>query len=175
VTSPTTEGKKGKNKPQSTPQPAQDNSVHIDTGSNVTQSSQGPCSPNIIGGSNSVNCNPSLLEIKWETLDVIPPALTREKHEFQYEKQVKVNVNMTYTPVSLAIVCNADIDEVDAGSVGNSGHFNPRFGVDSINKKVGFAYFEGTPVTPDNPLYISVWSKQPFSVLEVRVARFNRN
>jgi hypothetical protein len=132
---------------------------------------------NCIGGDNygnpTVNNFSPPLEIKWETRDIIPPALSEEKHIFQYEKQVTVKANMTYTPVSLAIVCNSEIEEVNAGSAGAATHLNPRFGIDSVNKKVGFAYFEGTPITPDNPLYISVWSNRPFTVLEVRQARFN--
>jgi hypothetical protein len=35
---------------------AQDNSVHIGAGATVDQNSKGDCSPNIIGGSNTVNC-----------------------------------------------------------------------------------------------------------------------
>jgi hypothetical protein len=38
------------------PKPQQDNSVHIEKGAMVEQTSKGPCSPNIIGGSNTVNC-----------------------------------------------------------------------------------------------------------------------
>ncbi len=40
----------------SSPKPQQDNSVHIGEGAKVDQSSTGPCSPNMIGGSNTVNC-----------------------------------------------------------------------------------------------------------------------
>jgi len=38
--------------------PQQDNSVHIGAGATVDQQSSGPCSPNIIGGSNTINCGP---------------------------------------------------------------------------------------------------------------------
>lgn len=36
--------------------PSQDNSVHVESGSKVEQQSNAPCSPNIIGGSNTVTC-----------------------------------------------------------------------------------------------------------------------
>ena len=45
--------------PQQNPdKPSQDNSVHIGDGGKVEQNSQGPCSPNIVGGSSTVNCTP---------------------------------------------------------------------------------------------------------------------
>lgn len=44
--------------PQSQVSTPQDNSVHLDNGSTITQQSSGDCSPNIIGGSPTVNCPP---------------------------------------------------------------------------------------------------------------------
>src|ERR1700733_1981498 len=44
---------------------SQDNSVHIDGGSKVQQESSGDCSPNIIGGANTVNCGPPEPKINW--------------------------------------------------------------------------------------------------------------
>lgn len=40
------------------PMSQQDNSVHLGAGAAVEQQSKGPCSPNIIGGSSTVNCAP---------------------------------------------------------------------------------------------------------------------
>jgi hypothetical protein len=37
---------------------AQDNSVHVESGGVIQQQSGGNCSPNIVGGSNTVNCGP---------------------------------------------------------------------------------------------------------------------
>jgi hypothetical protein len=39
-------------------QPRQDNSVHVGAGSKIEQQSSGDCSPNMVGGSNTVNCGP---------------------------------------------------------------------------------------------------------------------
>ncbi|MGA8500025.1 MAG: hypothetical protein WB683_00620 [Candidatus Sulfotelmatobacter sp.] len=153
--------------------PSQDNSVHIDGGATVDQRSTGDCSPNIIGASNTVNCGAAATEIKWQQRDVIPPALPEDKHEFKFEKQITVMVNGTYTPVSLGFVCDAEIEEVDVGMEGAYMRLMPRTGTDRDNHKMGFAYFEGTPATPERPLFISVWSNQPFSVLEVKQARIN--
>ncbi len=41
------------------PMPQQDNSVHVDNGSKIDQQSTGLCSPNIVGGSNTINCPPA--------------------------------------------------------------------------------------------------------------------
>jgi hypothetical protein len=38
--------------------PKQDNSVHVAKGAKIEQQSSGDCSPNIVGGSNTVNCAP---------------------------------------------------------------------------------------------------------------------
>ncbi|MGA9042873.1 MAG: hypothetical protein WB421_20255 [Terriglobales bacterium] len=88
---------------------------------------------------------------------------------------MKVMVNESYTPMSLGVVCDAEIKEITAHVATNLAemHLNPRFGLDHDSKKVGFAYFEGTPVTPDSPLFISIWSDTPFTVREVRQAKIN--
>jgi hypothetical protein len=159
-------------KPSST-RPPQDNSVHIGSGASVNQSSTGDCSPNMIGGSNTVNCGPPALRIEWTTHNVDPPAPTQEKHEFKYEQWITVKVNETYTPISLGVVCDAEIEEVEAGMPVPNMRQNLHIGIDRDNKKIGLVYFEGTPAMPDRPLFIFVWSNQPFSVLEVRQAKFN--
>jgi hypothetical protein len=157
--------------PKPTPQPP---SVKVDQhgqgngaiGGSVTLA---PCSVLQNGGNNNkadVNCGPQPVEIKYAVLDVVPP----QDKPFKYEKQVTVMVNAAYTPVSLGVVCNAEIEAVDARMEGASIRINERKGIDDT-KKVAFAYFEGSPVTPDKPVVIDVWSNQPFSVLEVKQAK----
>lgn len=50
--------------------PQQDNSVHIGNGATVSQASAGDCSPNMIGGSNTVNCSEPAPRINISKLDV---------------------------------------------------------------------------------------------------------
>jgi hypothetical protein len=45
--------------------PVQDNSVHMGDGAALDQNSNGDCSPNIVGGSNTVNCGPPPPHIEW--------------------------------------------------------------------------------------------------------------
>src|SRR5258706_9081007 len=58
--------------------PAYDNSVHIGPGAKVDQSSTGPCSPNIIGGSPTVNCAPPPPPPAHVTVCVSPPRKVKE-------------------------------------------------------------------------------------------------
>jgi len=142
-------------------------------GGNITTA---PCSSVQVGGNNNqatVKCDPSPLEIKWTTHDVVPPAMTEDKKQFRFEKQIMVTVNQTYTPISLTFLCNTEIEEVDVGMVGPIVRLNPHSGTVGDNKKMGFAYFEGTPATPDKPVFISVWANQPFAVLSMAKAKIN--
>ena len=57
-----------KHQKQAPSKPAsQDNSVHIGKGASIEQESHGPCSPNIIGGSNTVNCE-TTTPCSWQSL-----------------------------------------------------------------------------------------------------------
>jgi hypothetical protein len=155
--------------------PQQDNSVHVEHGGKIEMQSSGDCSPNIVGGSNSVNCGPPPLVMQWAVRDIDPPNLPEDKHTFKYEKQITVSVNQVYTPISVGVVCSDEIGEIDGHVMGKETHFAPMFGTDRDNKKVGFVYWEGTPAGPDRPLFILVWSDTPLSILAVRQAKINRN
>ena len=84
-----------------------------------------------------------------------------------------VTVNQTYTPISLGFVCDTEIEAVDVAMEGAYMRIGPRTGVDRDNKKMGFAYFEGTPATPTKSVFISVWANHPFSVLSLAQAKIN--
>ena len=113
--------------------------------------------------------------MKWSAKRVDPPQLTEDKRAFKYQQQVTIKVNQPYTPVSVGVVCSADIGEIQGFLVGGSAQFFPKHGTDRDNKKLGFVYFEGSPATPANPLVISIWSDQPLAVLQVDKANINTN
>jgi hypothetical protein len=161
--------------PVDLPKKSQDNSVHIEKGSTVDQKSSGDCSPNIIGGSSTVNCAPPPIEMKWNAKKVDPPQLPRDKRTFRYQQQVTVKVTAPYTPISIGVRCSADIGEIEGFLPGAHERLFPREGTDRDNTKLGFVYWEGSPATPDEPLIISIWSDQPLSVLEVGPAKINVN
>jgi hypothetical protein len=94
--------------------------------------------------------------------------------QFQYEAEVTISVSASYTPVSLAFVCDSKVEKIssDFGQF-SSMRLNERFGIDGDNDKVAFLYFEGSPVTPDHPLYVHLWASTPFRVTGPRQARMN--
>jgi hypothetical protein len=139
----------------------------------ILRSNNGDCSPNIVGGNSTVNCGPPPIQIKWDAKTIDPPEATPDKRVFKYQQQVTVNVSATYTPVSLGVLCNADIGEIQGYLPIPHAELMPRNGTDKNNSKIGFVYFEGTAARPDVPVVISIWSDQPLSVLEVKQARIH--
>jgi hypothetical protein len=132
-----------------------------------------------IGGDASVtnptvnNFGPPPLEMKWSAKSVNRPQLTEDKKSFKYQQQVTVTVNQRYTPVSVGVLCSADIGEIVGFLRDPHMQLFSRHGTDRDNTHMGFVYWEGSPVTPDQPLMISIRSDQPFSVLDVQQAKIN--
>jgi hypothetical protein len=93
--------------------------------------------------------------------------------KFEYEAEVTISVNATYSPVSLAFICDSEIKNVtfDFGRFA-AALLNVRVGV-SANNKIGFVTFEGTAVTPERPLYVHIWASSPFRVTDVKQAKLN--
>jgi hypothetical protein len=77
--------------------------VHVEKGSKIELQSNGDCSPNIIGGSNTVNCGPFLPKVAWKPLASSP-----------YPKQPVVNpqayatlsVDRLMENAKFAVVCD---------------------------------------------------------------------
>jgi hypothetical protein len=84
-----------------------------------------------------------------------------------------VDVSGTYTPVSLGVICETDIGEIQGFLPGPHTQLVPRHGTDKDNPKVGLFIGKESPATPQNPVIISVWSNQPISVPKVVGARIN--
>lgn len=92
---------------------------------------------------------------------------------FEYETEVTVSASASYTPVSLAFICDSEIKNVtfDFGRFA-AALLNVRFGVSGDNK-IGFVTFEGTAVTPEHPLYVHIWASSPFHITDVKQAKLN--
>jgi hypothetical protein len=54
------------------PAQSKDNSVRVDGEARISQQTTGPCSPNMIGGENTVNCGPPPLHLEY-TFQTLPP------------------------------------------------------------------------------------------------------
>ncbi len=122
----------------------------------------------IIGNPTVNNFGPPPVELHW-----IAESIASAKPDFANETRITVSVNTPYTPVSLAFVCDADVEgiEFNFGSAA-AALLNVSTGTDSNNRKIAFLKFGGTPITPETPLYVLIWSNEPLHVLQVGPARF---
>jgi hypothetical protein len=144
---------------------SQDNSVHVDKGSKIEQQTNGDCSPNIVGGSNTVNCGPPPpppLALHWEV------SSNQSKDPSEYVLMVTVTVNTTMSPVAVGVVCDTPLTKITLGTLKGRITFNEHIILDG-NK--AFAYYEGAPLDPKNALYITLSAAKPFSVLSVGPAK----
>jgi hypothetical protein len=121
-----------------------------------------------IGGKATVNnptvnnYGPPAVQLMWSASDAQAEAPTG-----QFAKAVTVKTNTSYSPVSIAIFCDADIEELR--KIGVS--MDLRTGYLHNDKKQGFLQFGNPPVTPDEPLTVIVVSKTPFNVLSVAMIK----
>jgi hypothetical protein len=87
-----------------------------------------------------------------------------------YEQMVTIRSNVRLSPVSIEILSDSPVEQ-DFTSLGNKN------GLSATNEHLftdgdsAFVYFEGTPLTPGDELYITLRAKQPFTVLNVETAR----
>jgi len=103
------------------------------------------------------NFGPPPLQITWSVSDTPP------RGNFSFAKAVTVRTNVYYSPVYLAIFCDADVDDVILTGVS----MGVTIGYVNNDKKSWYVRITGPPVTPDSPLTIVVESSKPFNVLEV--------
>jgi hypothetical protein len=143
----------------------QDNSVHVDRGSKIEQQSSGDCSPNIVGGSNTVNCGPSPpppLKISWN----VSPNQSRDASE--YVLMVTVTVNTPMSPVAVGVICDTPLTRMTIGTHRGVIAVNERTILDGAK---AFVYYEGMPLAPSDELYLTLSAPKPFSVLAVGPAK----
>lgn len=157
--------------PAATPPPmsTQDNSVHVDSRGKIEQNSKGDCSPNIVGGSTTVNCVPTSAKVAFVPMYENRQALswtnygTRPPQDV-FESQYKVVVDSTF-PITelriwvvnpLLIHLNCDVTSgPDAGhGGGTSGPGGGRCVIPSASGSAGIVTMEfssdpGTPVVPN--------------------------
>src|SRR5450432_283096 len=91
--------------------PTTDNSVHIANGSNIEQTSTGDCSPNIVGGSSTVNCGPPPAKIThWEQ----KPAQWQESEGLIDESQVTMTTDRSMEVPAFLVKCDRPCHVRDA-------------------------------------------------------------
>jgi hypothetical protein len=129
----------------------------VAVGGNVTQNSEGDCSPNIVGGANTVTCGPPQLRLQWSAKEV--PA---DGGDFEYIQAVTLTVNTPYSPVSLAVVCDSEIEDIRP--IGAT--MSVASGISG--KNVALISWASPAIVPNHPFVLWVLAKKPFSVKEVQ-------
>jgi hypothetical protein len=84
-----------KPKPKMPTQSAPDNSVHVDKGSKIEQQSSGDCSPNMIGGSNTITCGDIPPHITVTKLDSTVPDVSRFKVDVETKRPILLHIKAT--------------------------------------------------------------------------------
>lgn len=97
------------------------------------------------------------LEIKWTSGNAVPD----KPEEFPYQQHVTVSVNTLYSPVSLAIICDSEIDYVSPYGA----TMQLRSGIS--DKHIGFLKYSSPALMPGEPLVIGIAAKHPFVVKDV--------
>jgi hypothetical protein len=120
------------------------------------------------------NYGPPPVEMRWSVRDVIPPMSdgsdTPTPSQFKFEQEVTVMVSARYTPVSIGVLCDSHLEDVNGFLRTTTVAFNKTDGI-AADGKTAFTYFEGSPATPQQPLLIHIWANQQFKVLQVSQAR----
>jgi len=101
------------------------------------------------------------LKLTW----AVRESVSDKPADFPYAQQVTVSVNTLYTPVSLAITCDSDIDEFSVyGAMSNM--------TQGVSKKrVAFFKYSSPVLAPGEQLLIQIRAKQPFLVKDVQRAK----
>lgn len=146
--------------------PQQDNSVHIGDHTSVSQSSSGDCSPNIIGGSPTVNCGPPLpppLQFTWSVQDVKP-----ENPAHKFAKTITVQTNVVVEPVFIGVTADEEIEEL---TVCCGVFFMQSVGHDTSDKRRWFVSFDSPAFRPNKPFLLTAYSEKPLSILAITPTR----
>jgi hypothetical protein len=116
----------------------------------------------------TINVGPLPLTFRWTVKDV-----PSTKPDLAFEKLITVTASTLFTPVSIGVMCDSDIEAIDSQFAGNGVYMNQKGGTDDNNKEVGFVSFDSPAMTPERPLYIWIWSKMPLKVLDIKRAVVN--
>lgn len=91
---------------------------------------------------------------------------------YPYGYEAVVQVESSIQPVWLIIECDAELGEVRLNTSSGGPFINQRSGF-ARNRRVGLEQFQYPPLTPENPLVVTVMSKTPIKILNIRNERFS--
>ncbi len=127
------------------------------------------------GFTGQINVDTPPLKLKWTSSPLSEEALPSisegsPQKRFKYGQEVIVTPNVAFQPVSLAIICDQGIKEVEAyGAM-----FRSHFSLAAESNKIGLIYYEAPPLGPGVELTIHAFSDNPFKVVDVRPAKINQ-
>lgn len=83
---------------------------------------------------------------------------------FPYSSMVTIYVNRVWEEPSVAVICDGTVGDVQIGGIS----FYSYMGVADSDPRIGLARRQGPPVTPDNPMVVLIYSKEPVKVIDVK-------
>lgn len=143
----------------------QDNSTHIGAGAHIAQTTNGDCSPAIIGGGDTVNCGPPALKISWTVAE--KPS---QDYNHPFYREVSVTPNIQWQPVRLKVTCSAEIKSISPYGV----LFMSDGYVSQNNPKVGYVTVEAPSVAAGQALVLGVFADEPITVDNVELSNVAR-
>jgi hypothetical protein len=145
-----------------TPPAAQDNSVHVEGGGKIDQQSNGDCSPNMIGGSNTVNCGPPPIVLQVVSLDT-NPAQSRWADKPGFVKtEIKITSNQ---PIVAPFFIELDFDNPISEIVNSVENVGVQFGGGTYRLGTHARDTVTTSIGPHHPLLVVVWSTLPVKLV----------
>jgi hypothetical protein len=116
-----------------------------------------------------INLGPPPVTFAYKVEDV---ASTKTKYAF--EKKVSITTNRPFSPATLALFCDADVEEMEAG-FSKLAMMNESEGVDRNNKKHVFIHFDTPAIEPNVPLVVRLWSNAKVTVTNIVEVAFRNN
>lgn len=143
----------------------QDNSVHVEDGSKIEQQSSGDCSPNIVGGANTVNCGPPSLRLEYSfrtLLDGEQGGFVFDPAKCTVRSHMRIVPNQIVPPpIRVALDFDFPVSEIattieGVGATMGGGPFT--VGTHAVSSPIS------PGIGPHNPLIIEVCSAVPIKL-----------
>jgi hypothetical protein len=142
--------------------PTADNSVHVGTGASIDQSTQGDCSPNMIGGSNTVNCEAPPLKL------MPNPVVVASDQEGLIKTVITVVPNKDVVPpFNVVLKFDIPIKSVGVWIAGSGGLVGG--GPAAVSSGTDPVIPLGTGFNPKHPLLLTVYSTAPVTLLGIHL------
>jgi hypothetical protein len=86
--------------------------------------------------------------------------------QFPYGLQVIIQSNIVIQPVAFALECDGEVGKVSFFIAGQAVYMNVQTGIADSNKNVAIIRFSFPPLTPENPMVVTLLSKTQVKVVK---------